>query len=78
MVSVMLNKLTTNYTYFMRVKTQRREALKSAYEKQQDHIRKTEEYIRKYKAGIKSKQARGRQSQLNRLERIVLDRKSVV
>ena len=61
-----------NYTYFMRVKTQRREALKSAYEKQQDHIRKTEEYIRKYKAGIKSKQARGRQSQLNRLERIVL------
>ena len=61
-----------NYTYFMRVKTQRRAALKSAYEKQQEHIKKTEEYIRKYKAGIKSKQARGRQSQLNRLERIVL------
>lgn len=61
-----------NYTYFMRVKTARREALKSAYEKQQEHIKKTEEYIRKYKAGIKSKQARGRQSQLNRLERIVL------
>ena len=61
-----------NYTYFMRVKTQRRAALQSAYEKQQEHIKKTEEYIRKYKAGIKSKQARGRQSQLNRLERIVL------
>ena len=61
-----------NYTYFMRVKTARREALKSAYEKQQEQIKKTEEYIRKYKAGIKSKQARGRQSQLNRLERIVL------
>lgn len=61
-----------NYTHFMQVRTQRREALKSAYEKQQEHIRKTEEYIRKYKAGIKSKQARGRQSQLNRLERIVL------
>ncbi|MDD6134412.1 MAG: ABC-F family ATP-binding cassette domain-containing protein [Selenomonadaceae bacterium] len=61
-----------NYTYFMKVKTQRRAALQSAYEKQQEHIRKTEEYIRKYKAGIKSKQARGRQSQLNRLERIVL------
>ena len=38
-----------NYTYFMRVKTARREALKSAYEKQQEHIKKTEEYIRKYK-----------------------------
>jgi len=61
-----------NYTYFMKVKTQRRAALQSAYEKQQEHIRKTEEYIRKYKAGIKAKQARGRQSQLNRLERIVL------
>ncbi|MDY6269108.1 MAG: ABC-F family ATP-binding cassette domain-containing protein [Selenomonadaceae bacterium] len=61
-----------NYTYFMRVKNDRRAALKSAYEKQQEHIRKTEEYIRRYKAGIKSKQARGRQSQLDRLERIVL------
>ncbi|MFC2637862.1 MAG: ABC-F family ATP-binding cassette domain-containing protein [Mitsuokella sp.] len=61
-----------NYTYFMKVKTERRAALQSAYEKQQEHIRKTEEYIRRYKAGIKSKQARGRQSQLNRLARIVL------
>ena len=60
-----------NYTYFMKVSEERRAAQLSAYEKQQEHIRKTEEYIRKYKAGIKSKQARGRQSQLNRLERIV-------
>lgn len=60
-----------NYSYFMRVKEERRAAQLSAYEKQQEHIRKTEEYIRKYKAGIKSKQARGRQSQLNRLQRIV-------
>ena len=42
----------------------------AAYEKQQEHIQATEEYIRRYKAGIKSKQARGRQSQLERLERI--------
>ncbi len=61
-----------NYTYFMRVKADRRTALKSAWEKQQEHIRQTEEYIRKYKAGIKSKQARGREKQLNRLERILL------
>ena len=61
-----------NYTYYRKVKAQRRAALQSAYEKQQEHIRKTEEYIRRYRAGIKSKQARGRQSQLNRLERIVL------
>ena len=61
-----------NYTYFMKVKTERRQALQSAYEKQQEQIRRTEEYIRRYRAGIKAKQARGRQSQLNRLERIVL------
>lgn len=60
-----------NYSYYMKVREQRRAAQLSAYEKQQEHIRKTEDYIRKYKAGIKSKQARGRQSQLNRLERIV-------
>ena len=63
---------TGNYTHYMRVKNDRRAALLSAYEKQQSHIKKTEEYIARYKAGIKAKQARGRQSQLNRLERIVL------
>ena len=61
-----------NYSYFMKVKAARRKSLVSAYEKQQEHKRKTEEYIRKYKAGIKAKQARGRESQLKRMERIVL------
>jgi len=63
---------TGNYTHYMRVKNDRRAALLSAYEKQQAQIKKTEEYISHYRAGIKAKQARGRQSQLNRLERIVL------
>ncbi|MGP1471042.1 MAG: ABC-F family ATP-binding cassette domain-containing protein [Schwartzia sp. (in: firmicutes)] len=61
-----------NYSYFLKVKTARRAALIAAYEKQETHIEKTEEYIRRYQAGIKAKQARGRQSQLNRLPRIVL------
>lgn len=60
-----------NYSHYMKVREQRRAAQLSAYEKQQEYIKKTEEYIRRYKAGIKSKQARGRQSQLNRLERII-------
>ena len=60
-----------NYSYYMKVREERRAAQLTAYEKQQAYIKKTEDYIRKYKAGIKSKQARGRQSQLNRLERIV-------
>lgn len=66
-----------NYSQFVKLKTERRAALESAYEKQQVHIRATEEYIRKYKAGIKSKQARGREKQLNRLARIVLPPNSV-
>ncbi|MBR2215404.1 MAG: ABC-F family ATP-binding cassette domain-containing protein [Selenomonadaceae bacterium] len=61
-----------NYTYYTKVKNERRAALLSAYDKQQAQIKKTEEYIRRYRAGIKAKQARGRQSQLNRLERIKL------
>lgn len=59
-----------NYTQFTKVKALNEEAQEREYEKQQEHIRETEEYIRKYKAGIKAKQARGRQSQLDRLERI--------
>lgn len=59
-----------NYTQFTKVKALNEEAQERAYEKQQEHIRETEEYIRKYKAGIKAKQTRGRQSQLDRLERI--------
>lgn len=59
-----------NYTQFTKVKALNEEAQERAYEKQQEHIRETEEYIRKYKAGIKAKQARGRRSQLDRLERI--------
>lgn len=58
------------YTRFTEIKAQQDAAYEKAYEKQQEHIRETEEYIRKYKAGIKSKQARGRQSQLDRLERL--------
>ncbi|MFA6708138.1 MAG: ABC-F family ATP-binding cassette domain-containing protein [Fusobacterium sp.] len=41
-----------------------------AFNKEQDKIKKTEEYIQRYKAGIKSKQARGRQSLLNRMEKM--------
>lgn len=41
-----------------------------AFEKEQEKIKQMEEYIRRYKAGIKSKQARGRESLLNRMERM--------
>lgn len=67
------HKATTYRGNYSRYVAQREEHLKAdtiAYEKQQEYIKKTEEYIDKYRAGIKSKMARGRQSQLNRLERL--------
>lgn len=67
------HKATTYRGNYSRYVAQREERLKAdtiAYEKQQEYIKKTEEYIDKYRAGIKSKMARGRQSQLNRLERL--------
>lgn len=59
-----------NYSRYLVQKEEREKSLRRAYEKQQDYIKKQEEYIDKYRAGIKSKMARGRQSQLDRLERI--------
>ena len=59
-----------NYDKFVRLKRERLNAQLKAYEKQQEEIAKAEEYIRRNKAGVNSKQARGRQKQLDRLERI--------
>lgn len=39
------------------------------YEKEQEKIRKMEEYIERFRAGIKAKQAKGRQKILDRIER---------
>lgn len=44
-------------------------AIKS-FEKEQEKITKMEEYIERFRAGIKSKQARGRESLLNRMEKM--------
>ncbi|MGL5797169.1 MAG: ABC-F family ATP-binding cassette domain-containing protein, partial [Cetobacterium sp.] len=43
-------------------------AVKS-FEKEQDKIKKMEEFVRRYKAGQKCKQARGRQKMLDRMEK---------
>lgn len=59
-----------NYSRYLLLKAEQEMAQMRAYEKQQAEIARTEEYIRKYKAGIKSKQARGREKQLSRVERL--------
>lgn len=65
-----IKKYKGKYSEFLRQKTFLREDYIRQYNTQQRHIKETEEFIRKYKAGIKTKMARGRQKQLDRLERL--------
>lgn len=65
-----LKSYNGNYSRYTELKAEQELAQMRAYEKQQAEIARTEEYIRKYKAGIKSKQARGREKQLSRVERL--------
>ena len=64
-----LKRYKGNYSVYAAQKEEDSKAQLRAFEKQQKEIRETEAYIARYKAGIKSKQARGRQSRLDRLER---------
>ncbi len=59
-----------NYTNYLRLREERMERRMREYEAQQAYIAHTEEFIRRYKAGQRSRQARGRQTLLNRMERV--------
>ncbi|MCE9583160.1 MAG: ATP-binding cassette domain-containing protein [Planctomycetes bacterium] len=59
-----------SYSNYVEEKEIRREAKRVAFAKQQDHIEKTEEYIRRFGAGQRARQAKGRKRRLERLERL--------
>lgn len=59
-----------NYTKYLKLREERMERRLREYEAQQAYIAHTEEFIRRYKAGQRSREARGRQTLLNRMERI--------
>ncbi len=59
-----------NYTKYLSLREERMERQQREYTAQQAHIAHTEEFIRRYKAGQRSKEARGRQKLLDRLERV--------
>src|SRR5437588_12934631 len=59
-----------NYTKYLELREERKERRTREYEAQQQYIAHTEEFIRRYKAGQRSKEARGRQTLLNRMERV--------
>ncbi|WP_337928548.1 ABC-F family ATP-binding cassette domain-containing protein [Acidaminococcus timonensis] len=65
-----LHRFKGNYSRYLEQKAVQVLTRTRAYEAQQEYIARQEAYIRRFKAGIKSKMARGRQSQLDRLERI--------
>lgn len=59
-----------NYTDFTIQKEAYLSGAVKAFDKEQDKLRKMEEFIRRYKAGVKSKQARGREKILNRMDKM--------
>lgn len=65
-----IRKYHANYKQFLNLKAEYKANYLKDYSKQQDYIQKTEAFIRKNKAGVNSKIARGRQKQLDRVERL--------
>ncbi|MHB8717858.1 MAG: ABC-F family ATP-binding cassette domain-containing protein [Candidatus Dormibacteria bacterium] len=59
-----------SYTQYTRLRTERRARRQKEYETQAAHIAHQEDFIRRYKAGQRAREARGRQKQLDRLERV--------
>ncbi len=59
-----------NYSHYVIQRQARLERQAQEYEAQQEQIQQTEEFIRRYKAGQRSREAAGREKRLARLERI--------
>jgi len=55
-----------NYSHFRRQREDRLERWRKEYEQQQEFIRETEDFVRRYKAGQRSKEAQGRETRLKR------------
>ena len=73
-----ITKYYGTYSEFLQKKTLLREDYVRQYSAQQKEIKKTEEFIRKNIAGRKSKMARGRQKQLDRMDKLeALDQKEI-
>jgi ATP-binding cassette, subfamily F, member 3 len=58
------------YVRYLALRAERMERRRQEYEAQQEQITKTEDFIRRYGAGQRSREARGRQKRLDRMERI--------
>ncbi|MGI8980090.1 MAG: ABC-F family ATP-binding cassette domain-containing protein [Pirellulaceae bacterium] len=59
-----------NFTQYKRLKAERVELQRNAYVRQQEEIIKLEEYVAKYRFGVRHAQAEDRRKKLDRLERV--------
>src|SRR5438477_4617654 len=59
-----------NYEKFLQLRAERMEKMAADYERQQDYIEKTQEFIRRNIAGQKTKQAKSRRKMLGRLDEL--------
>jgi ATP-binding cassette subfamily F protein 3 len=65
-----LTEYPGNYAAYRGQKAERLLSAVRAYEKQREHIEKTQDFIRRNIAGQKTKQARGRRTHLEKLDRL--------
>ena len=65
-----LDQYRGNYSQYVEVRAERQTKRQAEYEAQREHIARTEEFIRRYKAGQRSREARGRQKRLQSLRQL--------
>lgn len=65
-----LNEYPGNYEKFVRLRAERMEKMAIDYERQQELIEKTQDFIRRNLAGQKTKQAKSRRKMLGRLDAV--------
>ena len=68
LVQCRLEDYPAGYDRYLQLKAERMERRMKEYEAQQELIARTEEFIRRYGAGQRSREARGRETRLNRLK----------
>ncbi|MGB9879833.1 MAG: ABC-F family ATP-binding cassette domain-containing protein, partial [Anaerolineae bacterium] len=65
-----LEEYPGNYSHYMAVRAERYRQRQAEYEAQKEYIARAEEFIRRYKAGQRSREARSREKRLQHLERL--------
>ncbi len=65
-----LEQYSGNYSQYLQARAERLAQRQAQYEAQQEQIARTEDFIRRYGAGQRSREARGREKRLQRMERL--------